>query len=92
MSLEYKKEIKVPNKYGIHARPATKMVEISNNFPGEIFISKDGMEVNGKSVISIMTLGAEQGSMLLIRAIGENSQDVVESLATLINSGFGEEM
>ena len=90
--MEISREVTVPNKYGIHARPATKIVEVSNAFSADITIVKDGEQVNGKSVIGIMTLGAEQGVCLIIKAIGEEAEKAVDSIVELIASGFGEEM
>lgn len=90
--MEFSQNVVVPNKYGIHARPATKIVELSNSFSAEILIIKDGSFVNGKSVIGIMTLGAEQGSSLTIKATGEEAENAVREIVELIDSGFGEEM
>ena len=90
--MEFSREVTVPNKYGIHARPATKIVEVSNSFSADITIVKDGEQVNGKSVIGIMTLGAEQGVSLTIKAAGEEAEKAVDSIVELIASGFGEEM
>ena len=79
------------NKYGLHARPATLFAEIANQFTAHIRVAKDEMVVSGKSIFGIMTLGAERGTALTIRAWGEDAARAVEALRKLIDSKFGEE-
>ncbi len=73
---------------GLHARPATKLVETAGKFASEIFIAKDGIVVDGKSVIEILTLAAEQGAHLTITAKGEDAEKALKALVELIRSGF----
>lgn len=83
--------IELKNKYGLHARPAMKFAEIAMNFKSDIFLTKDGVEVNAKSIIEVMTVAAGKGSKLIIRAQGEDAPDAVNALQKLVNEKFGEE-
>jgi phosphocarrier protein len=64
------KELVVQNKMGIHARPAAMFVRIANTFSGEVWVEKDGEQVNGKSIMGLMMLAAGKGSKLVVRAEG----------------------
>jgi phosphotransferase system HPr (HPr) family protein len=81
-------EVVLPTENGLHARPATKFVETAGRYSCDITISKDGMVVNGKSVIEILTLAAEQGAHLVICGEGEDADKAVEALSRLVQSGF----
>jgi len=65
-----KKELIVQNKMGIHARPAAMIVRIANTYSGEVWVEKDGEQVNGKSIMGLMMLAAGKGSKLVFRAEG----------------------
>ena len=67
MSESMEREVEIRNKYGLHARPATQFVEMANQYPCEVVLVKDGEEVNGKSVMGLMMLGAECGARFRIR-------------------------
>jgi phosphocarrier protein HPr len=81
----------IKNKLGLHARPAALFVQLANRFKSDIFLTKNGVEVNGKSIMSVMMLAIESGSEIIIRAIGEDEEDAVNALSSLVNSGFDEE-
>jgi phosphocarrier protein HPr len=81
-------EVVLPTENGLHARPATKFVETASKFSCDVTLSKDGMVANGKSVIEILTLAAEQGSHLVICADGDDADEAVQSLSRLVQSGF----
>ena len=81
-------EVILPTENGLHARPATKFVEAASRYTSEITVAKDSMVVDGKSVIEILTLAAEQGTRLVITAEGEDAEEAVETLARLVESGF----
>jgi len=83
-------EVVLPTENGLHARPATKFVEMASRFSSDICISKDGTSVSGKSVIEILTLAAEYGSKLLISAEGEDEEEAVEALVKLVEKSFQE--
>jgi phosphocarrier protein HPr len=82
--------VQIMNKNGLHARPAAEIVKISAKFQSEITLVKDGMEVNGKSIMGVMMLAAECGSSLLMRAEGDDADAALDALATLITNKFGE--
>jgi phosphotransferase system HPr (HPr) family protein len=83
--------VTIKNKLGLHARPAALFVQLANKFQAEIFLSKNGMEVNGKSIMSVMMLAVESGSEIIIRAVGEDAENAVKALTELVESGFDEE-
>ena len=82
--------VQIVNKNGLHARPAAEIVKISAKFQSEITLVKDGMEVNGKSIMGVMMLAAECGSTLVLRAEGADAGAALDALATLIADKFGE--
>lgn len=79
------------NKLGLHARPAALFVQLANKFKSDIFVNKNGVEVNGKSIMSVMMLAIESGSEITIRGVGEDAQEAVKALTALVESGFDEE-
>ena len=82
--------VQIVNKNGLHARPAAEIVKISARFQSEITLVKDGMEVNGKSIMGVMMLAAECGSAIGLKAEGPDADAAVTALATLIADKFGE--
>jgi len=84
-------KIKVQNKLGLHARPAAEFVKIASKFKSDVFVSKNDREVNGKSIMGVMTLAAEMGSELCIRAIGEDDTETINALVELFNLKFYED-
>jgi len=83
--------VRIPNRYGLHARPAAEFVKLAGRFRAEVQVSKEEMEVNGKSIMGMMMLAAEFGSTITIRATGEDAQAAVADLVALVERGFGEE-
>ena len=79
--------VEIVNRAGMHARPASELVKLAGTFSSEVRLEKDGLEVNGKSIMGVLMLAAEMGSQLRISADGE---DAVEALAALVGRGFGE--
>ncbi len=88
---DHVQSVQVGNIYGLHARPAAEFVKLANTFKSEIWVSKDGLEVNGKSIMGVMMLAAERGSTIEIRAKGDDAEQAVEALVRLVAVGFGEE-
>jgi phosphocarrier protein HPr len=80
----------ITNRLGIHARVAAKIVETAGRFRAEIFLEKDGVEVNGRSILGILALFCPQGSRLTIRAEGVDAQEAMAAFARLIDEKFGE--
>lgn len=82
--------IVVKNRAGIHARPAAELVKTAARFSAEITITRDDMEVNGKSIMGVMMLAAEQGAALLLRARGPDAEAALDALQAVVESRFGE--
>jgi len=85
------KKVMIPNKLGIHARPATLFAETASKFQSEVTVEKDGMEVNGKSILGLMMLVAPKGTEIIIRTEGPDEDEAIEALTKLVEEGFGEE-
>jgi phosphocarrier protein len=87
---ELERDATIVNPLGLHARPAAQFVRLASSFASDILISKDGLDVNGKSIMGVMMLAAECGSAIRIRASGDDAERALEALCTLIADGFGE--
>ena len=74
----------------MHTRPASSIVKIAAKYKADFFISKNDFEVNGKSIIGVMTLAAEQGSKLLLKFIGEDEIELAEEMIDFFEKGFNE--
>ncbi|HEX3419758.1 MAG TPA: HPr family phosphocarrier protein [Candidatus Udaeobacter sp.] len=85
------KELTVVNRLGLHARPAAMFVRIASRHRAEIWVAKEGEEVNGKSIMGLMMLAAGQGSKLRIRCDGPDADKAMEELEQLIKAGFNED-
>jgi len=84
------REAKIVNKLGIHARPAAEIVKTAGKFKSNIIIVRDDLEVNAKSIMGVMMLAAEFGSIIILRATGEDAEAALDALAACIASKFGE--
>lgn len=89
--MEHAQEVTIVNKYGLHARPAAEFVKLANRFGAEVWIRKDDVEVSGKRIMGVMMLAAECGSVVRIRARGDDAEAAVGALAGLIQDRFGED-
>lgn len=85
-----KKDFTVLNKLGIHARPAAQFVKVANRFQAEIYVEKDGDEVDGKSIMGLMMLAAGNGSVITVTADGSDAAEAIAALGELIDRQFGE--
>ena len=85
------KEITIPNRAGIHARPAALLVQTTKNFSCNVYLEKGNDRVNAKSIMGIITLGAAYGTRLKIIADGEGEEAAVNALFRLFESKFEEE-
>ncbi len=86
------RSITIQNELGMHARAATKFVQLAGKYAGcEVFIAKDGHEVNGKSIMGVLMLVASKGSTVTVRARGDRAAEVVAGLCKLIEDKFGED-
>lgn len=84
------REVTVRNRAGVHTRPASMIVREAARFASEFFIRQDGYEINGKSIIGVMTLAAEQGATLELVFEGPDEADAADALVGVFESGFGE--
>jgi phosphocarrier protein HPr len=84
-------KFRIRNSLGLHLRPARMLADLTNRFVSDIFIKKDSEEVNGKSIMGIITLAAAQGTVLKVTAKGADAQEAVEAIGRLIENKFGEE-
>jgi len=85
-----KKEITIINKAGMHTRPASAIVKIAAKYKADFFLSKDDFEVNGKSIIGVMTLAAEQGSKLMLKFNGPDEDQLAKEIIDFFERGFNE--
>ena len=88
---KFEKELTIVNRLGMHARPAAMFVRIASRYRCEIWVEKDGEEINGKSIMGLMMLAAGQGSKLRVRCQGPDAQDALAELEQLIAGRFSEE-
>ena len=80
----------IVNEMGLHARPAALLVKLASKFESKIWLVNGTSEVNGKSIMGVLTLAAECGSEILVKADGVDADEAVVSIVELTNSGFGE--
>ena len=85
-----RRKLKIRNKLGMHARAAVKFVQLASRFDSEIFVEKDGEQVNGKSIMGLLTLVAAFGTEVEVLAEGPDAALAVDQLTVLVNSGFDE--
>ena len=86
-----KSKVQIINKLGMHARPAAQLVKITSKYNANVFIDKDGFEINAKSIMGVMMLAAEQGSYLTIKCDGPDEKPCLDEIVELINNKFFEE-
>lgn len=84
-------EVTILNKLGLHARPAAMFVRVANKHRAEIWVEKDGEQVNGKSIMGLMMLAAGQGTRLLLSAEGADAQRALQELQELVERRFDED-
>lgn len=86
-----KRDFTIKNRLGLHARAAAQLVQTSNRFRAEVTVEKDGLEVNGKSIMGILMLAAPQGSRISVTVAGEDAEQAMKAIGQLIDDGFGED-
>ena len=89
--MKVEKEITIINRLGLHARPAAMFVRISSRYRSEVWVEKEGEQINGKSIMGLMMLAAGQGSKLTIRCEGPDADKAMEELEELIRKKFNED-
>jgi phosphocarrier protein len=85
-----RKEFEICNKLGLHARAAAKLVQCAARYRSQIEVERRDQRVNGKSIMGVMMLAASQGTWITIEAVGDDEEDAVASIGTLIHERFGE--
>jgi phosphocarrier protein len=88
--IEVSTHVSVTNRYGLHARPAAEFVKLASRYRSEVWVEKDGLEVNGKSIMGVLMLAAESGSKLRLRVVGDDAEAALKALAHLIERGLAE--
>jgi len=84
-------EVMVKNRLGLHTRPAASLVKLAAKFKSEFYLERDGYRVNGKSIIGVMTLAAEQGARITLTCDGEDEQEAIAALTDFFDRGFDEQ-
>ncbi len=84
------RELTIINKLGLHARAASKLVNLCSQFASEVFLERNGNRVNAKSIMGVMMLAASQGSQLTLEVDGEDEQACADAIAELVENRFGE--
>ncbi len=85
------RHVTIKNRAGLHTRPAATLVKTAARFQSEFMIRKDSFEINGKSIIGVMTLAAEQGSTLILKFEGPDEEEAAAAVADLFERGFDEQ-
>lgn len=84
-------KLEITNRLGLHARAAAKLVHTAGNFASQVTLVKDGEEIDAKSILGILQLGAAQGSEIAIRCDGGDEDEALEAVTRLIEGRFGED-
>ena len=84
------KKVMIQNETGIHARPASMLVEEASSYEADVELVKDGEAVNAKSIMGVMSLGIKQSTEIIVRAEGADAKEAVKAVVKLIQSGFDE--
>jgi phosphocarrier protein HPr len=85
-----KKELLIENKLGLHARAAAQIVKAASGFTSKVLLTKDGIEVDGKSIMGIMMLAAAKGTTILVSAEGDDEDKAMDGMERLFRNKFGE--
>ncbi len=85
------REITIRNRSGLHTRPAAMLVKVAAKYQSDFYLRKDSFEINGKSIIGVMTLAAEQGATLHLRFDGPDEEEAAAAIISLIERGFDED-
>ena len=83
--------VTIQNRLGLHARACSVFVKEAAKYASHVSIIRDGLEVNGKSILGVMMLAAEMGAQIILRADGKDEKEALEALVRVVNNKFGEE-
>ena len=81
-------ELLIRNQLGLHVRAAAKFVHTASKFKCEVLVSRDGLEVNGKSILGVMMLAAEMGSTIVVKTVGADEQEALTAIRALVDGKF----
>ena len=84
-------QLQIRNQLGLHARACALFVKTASRFKSEVLVSRDGLEVNGKSIMGVMMLAAEEGATIVVKALGADEADALVALQELVDGKFGGE-
>ncbi|MEW6721415.1 MAG: HPr family phosphocarrier protein [Thermodesulfobacteriota bacterium] len=91
MAVSAEREFDIRNKLGLHARAAAQLVRVANQYASEVRLVREGLEVNGKSIMGVLMLAAPKDTKILVRASGEDADAALLAIGDLIERKFGEE-
>jgi phosphocarrier protein len=91
VAVNAEREFDIRNRHGLHARAAAQLVRVANRYASEVRLVKEGMEVNGKSIMGVLMLAAPKDARILVRAAGEDADAALAAIGELIDGKFGEE-
>lgn len=91
MTPSHQADVQIRNRLGMHARPAAQFVRLAGQFGADITVSRNGIDVDGKSIMGVMMLAAEQGATLRVRAEGDDAAEAVAALVALLERRFDED-
>ena len=84
-------QLTIINRKGLHARASARFVRTAECFDAEVQVMRDGVTVNGNSIMGLMMLGAGPGSTILVQATGKQAREALDAITTLVNNGFDED-
>ena len=90
MSGVFAATVEIPNRLGLHARAAAKLVDLANRFEAHVEVGKDGQVADAKSIMGVLLLCGQRGAKLTIRTRGADAEEALGALCALVKSGFGE--
>ena len=85
------REVEIVNRLGLHARAAAKLVHLTARFESEVWLAKDGEEVDAKSILGVLLLAAAQGSTIVVKTDGRDEDEAMEAIANLVANRFDED-
>ena len=88
--MDLRKTLRIDNELGLHARSAAKIVALTGEYKADLYLKKEDQEVDGSSILSILTLACPKGTQIEARAVGEDSEALMEALGALFKQKFGE--
>ncbi|MCG6878406.1 MAG: HPr family phosphocarrier protein [Deltaproteobacteria bacterium] len=88
--MEVVRRLKIRNSLGLHARAAAKIVELADRYESQVFLEKDGRQVDGSNILSILTLACPKGTEMEVRIVGKDAEALMTEMDTLFEGNFGE--